>query len=61
MQEVYIPKGASKSNSLVLNNLRNPCSELCRKTVLLCDDVSYNLIPLEGMLSEGWQIDSELF
>ena len=37
------------------------CGAICRKTVLLCDDVSYNLIPLEGMLLEEWKIESELF
>ena len=28
------------------------CSEICKKTVLLCDDQPFNLIPLEGMLDD---------
>lgn len=34
---------------------------MCRKTVLLCDDIVYNLIPLEAMLLTEWGIESELF
>lgn len=28
------------------------CSDLCTTTVLMCDDVPYNLLPLEVMLTE---------
>ena len=50
-----------KLSTSVILNMKTPndiCSDLCFKTVLLCDDVPYNLIPLEVMLQEQWQIES---
>jgi len=51
-------KKRSKTVILNIKTLNDICSDLCFKTVLLCDDVPYNLIPLEVMLQEHWQIES---
>lgn len=56
-----IKKMHISSCKLDYNLGKTVCSDLCNKTVLLLDDVSYNLIPLEGMLLEEWSIKSALF
>ena len=40
---------------------KTACTALCRKTVLICDDVSFNLMPLATMLQVEWNIESESF
>lgn len=37
------------------------CSEICETQALLCDDVPFNLVPLEGMLKDTFKIYSTTF
>ena len=37
------------------------CSEICETQALLCDDVPFNLLPLEGMLRDTFEITSTTF
>ncbi len=43
-----------------LNIASRVCSDLCSKNIILCDDIPFNLYPLESMLSD-MGIDSVSF
>lgn len=50
----FITKKNYNSSGLYIRTLKDTCSDLCFKRVLLCDDIPFNLIPLETMLQDQW-------
>lgn len=47
-----------EQEKMALKLSKGVCNLLCKNTVLMCDDVSYNLVPLEWMLRETFKITS---